>query len=127
MSSPEPSRAEERSGAPGDQFLTEIREQPRALESMLEHEREFARVAAVARDRGAGTVRMVGHGSSDNAASYGVYAFGLLPRWTALRDSITLTVYYGAGLDMSGSPVVGLSQSGRTPGRGGYVARARGG
>ena len=37
---------------------------------------------------------MVGHGSSDNAASYGVYAFGLLPRWTAVRDSITLTVHY---------------------------------
>jgi glucosamine--fructose-6-phosphate aminotransferase (isomerizing) len=68
---------------------------------------------------------MVGHGSSDNAASYGVYAFGLLPRWTALRDSITLTVYYGAGLDMSGSTVIGLSQSGRTPDVVEYVARAR--
>jgi hypothetical protein len=31
------------------------------------------------RARGATTIRMVGHGSSDNAASYGVYAFGLLP------------------------------------------------
>jgi fructoselysine-6-P-deglycase FrlB-like protein len=58
---------------------------------------------------------MVGHGSSDNAASYGVYAFGLLPRWTALRDSITLTVYYRTPLDMSGSTVIALSQSGRTP------------
>ena len=58
---------------------------------------------------------MVGHGSSDNAASYGVYAFGLLPRWTALRDSISLTVYYGAELDMSGCTALALSQSGRTP------------
>jgi hypothetical protein len=33
-------------------------------------------------------VRLVGHGTSDNAASYGVYAFGLLPGWTALRDTI---------------------------------------
>ena len=57
---------------------------------------------------------MVGHGSSDNAASYGVYAFGLLPGWTALRDSISLTVYYGADLDMSGCTVLALSQSGRT-------------
>ena len=47
-------------------------------------------MAAVACERGATTVRMVGHGSSDNAASYGVYAFGLLPGWTALRDSISL-------------------------------------
>ena len=33
---------------------------------------------------------MVGHGSSDNAASFGVYAFGLLPGLTAVRDSISL-------------------------------------
>jgi glucosamine--fructose-6-phosphate aminotransferase (isomerizing) len=70
---------------------------------------------------------MVGHGSSDNAASYGVYAFGLLPGWTALRDSISLTVYYGARLDLSGSTVLGLSQSGRTPDVVEYVARARAG
>ena len=99
---------------PGSQFLAEIREQPRALERLLEHEADFARIAAISRERGT-TIRLVGHGSSDNAASYGVYAFGLLPGWTAMRDSITLTVYYGAELDMSGSTVIGLSQSGRTP------------
>ena len=70
-------------------------------------------------------MRMVGHGSSDNAASYGIYAFGLLPRWTALRDSITLTVHYGTPLDLSGSTVIGLSQSGRTPDVVEYVLRAR--
>ncbi|HST26033.1 MAG TPA: SIS domain-containing protein, partial [Gaiellaceae bacterium] len=112
-------------GELGAQFLAEIREQPRALEGLLEHESEFARVAAAARDRGAGLVRMVGHGSSDNAASYGVYAFGLLPKLTALRDSISLTVYYGTELDMSGSLVIGLSQSGKTPDVVEYVARAR--
>ena len=52
--------------------------------------------------RGARTVRIVGHGSSDNAASFGVYAFGLGPRWTAFRDSISLTVHYGTPLDFSG-------------------------
>jgi glucosamine--fructose-6-phosphate aminotransferase (isomerizing) len=68
---------------------------------------------------------MVGHGSSDNASSYGVYAFGLLPGWTALRDSIALAVYYGAEIDMAGSIVLGLSQSGRTQDVVGYVERAR--
>src|ERR1044071_9396826 len=68
---------------------------------------------------------MVGHGSSDNAASYGIYAFGLLPRWTALRDSITLSVYYDTGPEMAGSLVVGLSQSGQTPDVVEYVRRAR--
>src|SRR5690242_6907342 len=112
-------------GELGTQFLAEIREQPRALEGLLEHTGEFARVAAAARERDTRLVRMVGHGSSDNAASYGVYAFGLLPRLTALRDSISLTVYYGSEVDMAGSLVLGLSQSGRTPDVVEYVARAR--
>jgi glutamine---fructose-6-phosphate transaminase (isomerizing) len=110
---------------PGAVFLEEIRSQPQALRALLEHQRVYARVAAAARSRGATTVRMVGHGSSDNAASYGVYAFGLLPRWTALRDSITLTAYYHARLDMTGSTVIGLSQSGQTPDVIDYVSRAR--
>ena len=114
----------EQSGA-GEQFLSEIREQPRALARLLEHDAEYAQVAAVACKRGSKIVRMVGHGSSDNAASYGVYAFGLLPRWTALRDSITLTVHYDNRLDLAGSIVIGLSQSGRTPDVVEYVARAR--
>jgi glucosamine--fructose-6-phosphate aminotransferase (isomerizing) len=121
MSSPEPARVE----VPGSEFLTEIHEQPQALRTLLEHESAYARVATAARERGATTVRMVGHGSSDNAASYGVYAFGLLPRWTALRDSITLTAYYDARLDMRGSAVIALSQSGRTPDVIDYVTRAR--
>jgi glutamine---fructose-6-phosphate transaminase (isomerizing) len=110
---------------PGQQFLAEIREQPAALARLLDHDREFADVAAAARAHGSTIVRMVGHGSSDNAASYGVYAFGLLPRWTALRDSITLTVHYGKDLDLGGSTVIGLSQSGRTPDVVEYVERAR--
>jgi len=122
VSSPEPAAAP---AAPGADFLAEIRSQPDALRSLLEHQREFSRVATAARNRGATTVRMVGHGSSDNASSYGVYAFGLLPRWTALRDSITLTAYYDARLDMTGSTVVGLSQSGRTQDVIEYVSRAR--
>jgi glucosamine--fructose-6-phosphate aminotransferase (isomerizing) len=114
-----------RAGGPGAVFLGEIREQPAALGRLLEGEERFAEVAAAMRARGLTTVRMVGHGSSDNAASYGVYAFGLLPGWTALRDSISLAVYYGAELDLTGSCVLALSQSGRTPDVLEYVARAR--
>ncbi len=114
-----------RPGPPGAQLLAEIREQPQALRGLLEHEDDYARAAATARERGATLVRMVGHGSSDNAASYGVYAFGLLPGWTALRDSISLTVYYGAELDMSGCTVLALSQSGQTPDVVEYARRVR--
>jgi glucosamine--fructose-6-phosphate aminotransferase (isomerizing) len=109
----------------GSILLREIREQPAALERLLEHAPEYAAVARHARERGLNVVRMVGHGSSDNAASYGIYAFGLLPRWTALRDSISLSVYYGAEIDLRGSCVVALSQSGRTPDVVDYVELAR--
>jgi glutamine---fructose-6-phosphate transaminase (isomerizing) len=110
---------------PGAQFLAEIREQPAALRRLLEHRAEFAAVAEAATRHGTGVIRMVGHGSSDNAASFGVYAFGLLSGLTAMRDSISLLVYYRARLDLSGSMVVGLSQSGRTPDVLEYVERAR--
>jgi glucosamine--fructose-6-phosphate aminotransferase (isomerizing) len=109
---------------PGSRFLQEIREQPDALLRLLDDD-IFAKTAAVIRERGATTIRMVGHGSSDNAASYGVYAFGLLPRWTSLRDSISLTVYYDAELDMSGCTALALSQSGRTPDVVEYARRAK--
>jgi glutamine---fructose-6-phosphate transaminase (isomerizing) len=119
---PEPEPAEPASGAT---FLAEIREQPVALARLLERGEEFERVAALMHERSAKTVRMIGHGSSDNAASYGVYAFGLVPRWTAFRDSISLTVHYGTRLDLTGSTVLALSQSGRTPDVLEYVQRAR--
>jgi glucosamine--fructose-6-phosphate aminotransferase (isomerizing) len=67
---------------------------------------------------------MVGHGSSDNAATYGVYAFGLIAGLTAFRDSISLSVYYGADIDIRDSCVLALSQSGRTPDVVAYAERA---
>jgi glucosamine--fructose-6-phosphate aminotransferase (isomerizing) len=118
----EPSRQGAGAGA---QFLAEIEEQPQALARLVEQLPAFQRVADEIRARSAKTIRMVGHGSSDNAASYGVYAFGLLPRWTALRDSISLTVYYDAGLDLSGCTALALSQSGRTPDVVEYIERAK--
>jgi glucosamine--fructose-6-phosphate aminotransferase (isomerizing) len=48
-----------------------------------------------------------------------------LPGWTALRDTISLTVYYGASFDLSSSAVIALSQSGQTPDVVEYVERTR--
>jgi glucosamine--fructose-6-phosphate aminotransferase (isomerizing) len=120
MSQPEPAAQ-----PPGSRYLAEIREQPDALLRLLGGNSDFAEVAAVMRVRDTRLVRLVGHGSSDNAASYGIYAFGLIPRWTALRDSITLTVHYDSGPELRDSTVIGLSQSGRTPDVVEYVSRAR--
>jgi glutamine---fructose-6-phosphate transaminase (isomerizing) len=111
---------------PGGLFLAEIREQPDALLRLVASEAQFAAVARALVDRRPAVVRLVGHGTSDAAAAYGVYAFGLLPGWTALRDSISLTVYYDAPIDLAGSVVIALSQSGETPDVVEYVARTRG-
>ena len=111
--------------APGETFLAEIRDQPQALLRLVEQAPLYEEAARAAIERGPHIVRLVGHGSSDNAASYGVYAFGLEPGWTALRDSISLSVYYGAKIDLERSIVVALSQSGRTPDVVAYVERAK--
>ena len=108
----------------GALLLSEIREQPAVLRRLADQAECFQRVADEAVARGTRIVRMVAHGSSDNAASSGVYAFGLLPGWTALRDSISLSVYYGAEVDLRDSCVLALSQSGRTPDVVDYVERA---
>ncbi|HZO97608.1 MAG TPA: SIS domain-containing protein [Gaiellaceae bacterium] len=112
----------------GAAFLDEIRSQPAALRALVdggEAVRSLGRRLAARPPR---LVRLVAHGSSDNAASYGVYALGMLAGLTAMRDSISLTVYYRARVPFDGSVVLALSQSGRTPDVVAYVeeARARG-
>jgi glucosamine--fructose-6-phosphate aminotransferase (isomerizing) len=110
---------------PGARFLAEIRDQPEALARLVGHAEEYERVAAEIARRDPAVVRLVGHGSSDAAASYGVYALGVLPNLTALRDSISLTVYYDAPVPVGDSVVIALSQSGQTPDVVEYVSRMR--
>jgi glucosamine--fructose-6-phosphate aminotransferase (isomerizing) len=110
---------------PGARFLAEIREQPEALARLVEHADEYERVASEIARRAPALIRLVGHGSSDAAASYGVYAFGVVSNLTALRDSISLTTYYNAPIPVEGSVVIALSQSGRTPDVVEYVTRMR--
>jgi glutamine---fructose-6-phosphate transaminase (isomerizing) len=119
---PEPSPVEP---VAGELFSSEIREQPAAMARLLEQRRLYASVGRKLAKLQPSVVRLVGHGSSDNAASYGVYAFGLLPGWTAMRDSMSLTIYYGAQVDFERSAVVALSQSGQTPDVVEYVVQAR--
>jgi glucosamine--fructose-6-phosphate aminotransferase (isomerizing) len=86
---------------------------------------EYRAAARALVERRPSIVRLIGHGSSDAAAAFAVYAFGLLPGWTAVRDSISLLVYYDAKIDLADSVVIALSQSGQTPDVVAYVERAR--
>jgi glutamine---fructose-6-phosphate transaminase (isomerizing) len=110
---------------PGALFLSEIRGQPEALARLLEHAADYEAVGAEIARRSPAAIRLVGHGSSDAAASFGVYAFGVLGGLTAMRDSISLTVYYKAALDVSKSVVIALSQSGQTQDVVEYVSRMK--
>lgn len=110
---------------PGALFLSEVREQPEALLRLLGRREAVQRAARAIAERAPRLVRLVAHGTSDNAASFGVYAFGILAGATALRDSISLSIYYEADLDFDRSAVIAISQSGRTPDVVAYVERAR--
>lgn len=94
------------------------------LARLAGHGAALAEVAAEIRGRGIRLIRMAAHGSSDNAASYGVYAFALIAGLTAFRDSISLTVYFGAEIDLGDSCMLALSQSGRTPDVVAYLEQA---
>jgi glucosamine--fructose-6-phosphate aminotransferase (isomerizing) len=109
---------------PGELFAREILEQPAALRALLAAEPELAEVGRLLGERPR-LVRLAAHGSSDNAASYAVYTFGLLAGMTAMRDSLSLSVYYGAELPYRNSAVIALSQSGRTPDVLAYAQNAR--
>jgi len=95
-------------------LLSEIAEQPAVLERIRADDAvvELAARVAAAPPR---LVRLAAHGSSDNAATYGIYAFGRLARWTAVRDSISLSVYDGMRPAARGDLAIALSQSGETP------------
>jgi glucosamine--fructose-6-phosphate aminotransferase (isomerizing) len=98
---------------PGSAMRAEIREQPDALERLLADLDPVREAAGLLRARD--LVRLAAHGTSDAAATYGVYAFGIAAGRTALRDAMSLTVYYDAPLRLEGDAVVAISQSGRTP------------
>ncbi len=110
--------------AAGERFLSEVKEQPAALERVASQAGAIGEIARRAGD--ARLVRLVAHGSSDNAAAYGVYAFSLLAGLTAFRESISLLTYYATAPDLRDSIVVAISQSGRTPDVVEYVEAARG-
>lgn len=107
--------AKPKSSAAGALLLSEIREQPDALRRLAGQRKAIAKLVKKIERYQPQMVRLVAHGSSDNAASYGVYSFGLMPALTCFRDSISLNLYYGAQLRLDKSLVVAVSQSGRTP------------
>lgn len=94
----------------------EIHEQPAVLERLLREQLETARrVAAEIARRDVGLVLIAARGSSDNAALYGKYLWGALCGLPVALATPSLFTTYGSPPRLSGTLVVGISQSGESP------------
>ena len=94
----------------------EILEQPEAVARLLAQERRNA-AALAARWRRADIpfVLVAARGTSDNAARYVKYAFGLSSRLPVALAAPSLVTLYGVPPRLRGALVIGISQSGRSP------------
>lgn len=94
-------------------MLKEIREQPEALARTLRHEKK--NVSAIARHIAAMKPRfimLVARGTSDNAAMYAKYLFEGMNGLPSLLAAPSIITVYKSKLDLAGSVVLGISQSG---------------
>ena len=113
-------------GTPGRLMRKEILEQPDAITATLAAEtdriREFA--ARLRKDE-VRHVLLIAHGTSDNAAMYARYAFPIITGKLATVVPPSLFTVYDVDLDLSGSLVLGISQSGESPGVLEFLEQAR--
>ena len=111
--------------AAGELFSSEIREQPAAIARLLEESGGCTRPqAGSSRSSSRLSSASWTMAQSDNAACTASMPSACCPG-TAMRDSMSLTIYYGATGDFERSAVVALSQSGQTPDVVEYVVQAR--
>jgi glutamine---fructose-6-phosphate transaminase (isomerizing) len=109
-----------------DALINEIHEQPETIRRLLDNGLiEFRQLARTVAEKGTCTARLVGHGTSANAALAGARWLTLLTGMTAFCDSISLSVYDRAELSFTGSLAIAVSQSGGTPDVIEYLDRAR--
>jgi glutamine---fructose-6-phosphate transaminase (isomerizing) len=108
----------------------EIAEQPAVAERMLGQGRAAIeaiadRVGPLLRERSVDNVVVAARGSSDHAAIYAQYLFGVRLRLPVALATPSLVSIYGVEPRFDRSLVIGISQSGRSPDIVGVVAAAR--
>lgn len=111
-------------GARSNLMLAEIREQPEAIARLLVAP-EPRQAGILVRDRKPRLVRFVAHGSSDNAAVYGSYAFAARLGARTTRASLSSLLAYDSLEPFDDDLVVALSQSGETADVVAYAHQAR--
>ncbi len=97
-------------------FETEIREQPAALARLLNEGTGAAKkIADGVRSRAPRFAVLAARGSSDNAACYGQYLFGIENGLIAALATPSLFTQYHATPSLGDALVIGISQSGQSP------------
>jgi glucosamine--fructose-6-phosphate aminotransferase (isomerizing) len=97
-------------------LLSEIAEQPAALERLLTAETSAVNAIAQALGRKQiNYVLIVARGTSDNAARYAQYLFGTALGLPVALATPSLHTRYGAKLRFDGALAIGISQSGQSP------------
>lgn len=96
-------------------MLDEIREQPEAVRRTIQRERgRLARVAAEIKRRDPRLVLIAARGTSDNAAIYAKYLWGIYNGLPIALAAPSLTTVYDRTPRMRDALVVGISQSGES-------------
>jgi glutamine---fructose-6-phosphate transaminase (isomerizing) len=104
----------------------EIFEQPAVLERLLRTQRgPAAEIAAEIARRDVRLAFIAARGSSDNAALYAKYLWGSVNRWPVGLATPSLFTAYRTPPRLTGSLVVGISQSGESPDIVSVVAEGR--
>jgi glutamine---fructose-6-phosphate transaminase (isomerizing) len=97
------------------QLELEIREQPQVLERLVEERGRFEQVARAILRRSPKFVVLVARGSSDNAARYAQYLFGVRNGLPVALATPSLFTLYGRPPRLQDSLVLAISQSGQSP------------
>jgi len=94
---------------------SEINQQPQAIETLLAEEAEnISRIAAAIREQNPSFICIAARGTSDNAARYAQYLFGIRARLAvALATPSVHTLYQQAPM-LADALVIGISQSGQS-------------
>ncbi len=94
--------------------MDEIREQPGVIRKLVVEERQNTkRIAEELKSHGAQFASIAARGTSDNAATYGKYLFGIVTGMPVVLAAPSLFTLYDAKPNLAGSFVVGISQSGQ--------------
>jgi glucosamine--fructose-6-phosphate aminotransferase (isomerizing) len=93
----------------------EIAEQPEILEGLLQEEStHIARIAGAIRAFDPAFIHIAARGTSDNAARYAQYAFGIEARLPVALAAPSIHTLYGAQPRLGRALVIAISQSGRS-------------